>query len=497
MGLAGVVAVVAGAAAVVLVVRGWDVRLVLLGAAVLIAGASALDAGDPGPLAAVAREFLATFSNEKFVVPICSAMGFAYVLRHTGCERHLVLLLVEPLRHVRGLLVPGVVVVGFLVNVPVISQTSTAVCIGPVVVPLMRAAGYSMATIGACLLLGASVGGELLNPGAPELLTVAARTGVPTTVQANRYLPPLVFVQLAVSAGVIWLMSRWWERGTEQTPPPNPLPDAGRGDQANPDSSPQPPPPWGEGESGRLGAFPPSPLRGGGRGEGSPNPINPLKAVVPLVPIGLLFAAGMPPEYRLVDVPDAWVVLPKNGERDPAYSSRLIGLAMLVGVAVAMAAAPGKARDCVKVFFEGAGHGFATIVSLIVTATCFGKAVEGAGLAAALGRLIADAPGLLQPLAAAVPLAFAALTGSGMASTQSLYGFFHGPALDHGHDPTAVGALVAAGSAAGRTMSPVAAVTLMCGTLTGTSPFTLAGRVAVPLLAGVAAVVGLRMAGVI
>ena len=48
-----------------------------------------------GDVPAVAREFLATFSNEKFVVPICSAMGFAYVLKHTGCERHLVLLLVR------------------------------------------------------------------------------------------------------------------------------------------------------------------------------------------------------------------------------------------------------------------------------------------------------------------------------------------------------------------------------------------------------------------
>ena len=50
----------------------------------------------------------------------------------------------------------------------------------------MRAAGYSMATIGACLLLGASVGGELLNPGAPELLTVFGKTGVTTTEQARR-----------------------------------------------------------------------------------------------------------------------------------------------------------------------------------------------------------------------------------------------------------------------------------------------------------------------
>jgi DcuC family C4-dicarboxylate transporter len=37
----------------------------------------------------------------------------------------------------------------------------------------------------------------------------------------------------------------------------------------------------------------------------------------------------------------------------------------------------------------------------------------------------------------------------------------------------------------------------MCGTLTRTNPFTLAKRVALPLLAGVAAVVALRMAGVV
>jgi DcuC family C4-dicarboxylate transporter len=145
--------------------------------------------------------------------------------------------------------------------------------------------------------------------------------------------------------------------------------------------------------------------------------VNLLKALVPLVPLVLLFLAG--PPLHALDVPDAWLAPLKDGRRDAGlYSTRLIGLAMLVGVLVAMAVTPGKARDCVKQFFDGAGYGFANIVSLIVTATCFGKAIEGAGLAAALGRLIADAPGLLQPLAAFVPLAFAAVSGSGMASTQ-------------------------------------------------------------------------------
>src|SRR5687768_18090819 len=127
-----IVAAFAVVGAIALVVKGWDVRLVLLSAALIIAGAA-------GNVPVVLREFLATFSNEKFVVPICTAMGFAYVLRHTECDQHLVRLLTNPLRSARLFLIPGVVVVGFLVNIPVISQTSTAVCLGAVVVPLMRA----------------------------------------------------------------------------------------------------------------------------------------------------------------------------------------------------------------------------------------------------------------------------------------------------------------------------------------------------------------------
>src|SRR5688500_13870228 len=116
------------AAAVVAVARQVDVRLVLA----LAALALGLLAGKPWE---VVRTFLATFSSEQFVVPICSAMGFAYVLRHTGCDQHLVRLLVGPVRRVRPVLVPGAVLVGFAVNIPIISQTSTAVAVGPVLLP--------------------------------------------------------------------------------------------------------------------------------------------------------------------------------------------------------------------------------------------------------------------------------------------------------------------------------------------------------------------------
>src|SRR5882724_2275097 len=111
MGAAGFAAIGLMIGAIVLIVRGRDVRLVLLAASLAIAALADLEAGRLIALAAVVREFVSTFSNEKFVVPICTAMGFAYVLRHTGCERHLVLLLVKPLKFARWLLVPGVVAV--------------------------------------------------------------------------------------------------------------------------------------------------------------------------------------------------------------------------------------------------------------------------------------------------------------------------------------------------------------------------------------------------
>jgi DcuC family C4-dicarboxylate transporter len=58
-----------------------------------------------------------------------------------------------------------------------------------------------------------------------------------------------------------------------------------------------------------------------------------------------------------------------------------------------------------------------------------------------------------------------------------------------GLDPMQVGAVVSLAAAAGRTLSPVAAVTLMCAQLTRTNPLELVRRVAVPLLAGMVVVV--------
>src|SRR5262245_33986397 len=105
------------------------------------------------------------------VGPICAALGFAAVLGATGCDRHLVRLLL-PVRRAGRAVLPGGLLVACLVNLAVPSQTSAAAAVGPILVPLVTAAGFGPRWAGAALLLGASCGGDLLNPGAQDVQAV-------------------------------------------------------------------------------------------------------------------------------------------------------------------------------------------------------------------------------------------------------------------------------------------------------------------------------------
>jgi len=430
------------AASIFAILKGVDVRLALL----LCALALGVLGGD---VPAVVRQFFLTLTNEQFVVPICCAMGFAYVMRQSGCDQHLVQLLVKPLRRIRVLLIPGAALVGFLVNIPVVSQTSTLVAIGSVLVPLLRAARISPLTTGSALLLGCSIGGELLNPGAPEFRTICQAVStseniVPST-QCVAHVFPLILPQLAIATGLFWIMSlkaeaRFLAELEEQPRPENEEP------AVQPEFR-----------------------------------VNFIKAIVPLVPITLLFLTG--PPLQVFSVPKSWLIDANKHDDLLHFDSRLIGAAMLVGVVLAATVGGASAWNTARAFFEGAGYALTHIISVIIAATCFGKGVDTIGLARQFSALISHRLAWLISAAGAIPLAFAWVCGSGMASTQSLFQFFVEPSRVLNVSPLHVGAVVSIASAAGRTMSPVAAVTLMAATLTGTNPFDLVRRVALPLAA--------------
>jgi DcuC family C4-dicarboxylate transporter len=400
------------------------------------------------PCFRIVRTLLVTFANEQFVLPGCFAMGFAYVLRETRCDQHLVQLLVKPLRFARGLFVPGVIVVGFVVNIPIISQASSLVVVGTVLIPLARAVRLPPAVLGAALVLGSSLGGELLNPGAPELRSTleALRETRPsvTTADCVTKIRPLLALHLLTSTVVFWMLNRWAATEAEPAPPP--------------------------------AAF----------------RVNLAKAAVPFIPLLILLLLA--PPFQVWRVPPDWLLVnPSSKAEGRAFDSRLIGAAMLLGVVAAALTTPRTVQSIGRAFFDGTGYAFTQIVALIVCANCFGEGIKLIGLDTLLAGLIQAQPGLLLPLASGIPLLFALVCGSGFAATQSLVKLFVEPSTTVGVDPLQTGAIVSIGSAAGRTMSPVSAVTLMGAKLTDVSPFALVRRVIIPLVVGLVATVLLAM----
>jgi DcuC family C4-dicarboxylate transporter len=436
--------------------RGVEVRLTLVLAALTLGCL----AGQPE---AIGRKFLTTLVSERFVIPIACSLGFVYVLRQTGCDQHLVHLLLRPIEHVRPLLIPGLVFVGALVNVPVVSQMSTAVLVGTVFVPLLRAARFSPTTIGSALLLGCSLGGDLLNPGSPEARSVSE--AAETTFSAGRWIArvlPLFVVEWSIATAIFWLLSLRAEARYAKGA------DSLR-----------------ESERPCGATAPPA--------ESNSFRIHPLKAAMPFVPVLLLFMTALPEPFRVFSVPTHWLVdvahfRGTQSELQAVFDGRLIGAAMLLGVVAAALTDRRHLARTAQTFFEGVGYAFTHIISLIVSASCFGEGIKRIGVAALLGHLLQAWPHLLMPAALGLPLSFALLCGSGMATTQSLFAFFVEPAERLGYDPIRLGAGVALAASAGRTLSPVAAVTLMCAALVEVPPLQLVRRLVVPLLAGLLAV---------
>ena len=408
------VLIVAGAIA--LLARRAEVRLVLLGAGFLMAAL----AGQP----MVIPDTFARAMVAGVVAPICTAMGFAAVLSATGCDRHLVALLTAPLRRAGPLLLPGSVLAAYLVNLAVPSQSSTAAALGPVLLPLLRGAGFSPLVAAATLVLGASFGGDLLNPGAQDIQAIAGTTpGIDALAVHARILPAsLAGVVVAALAMQIF-------HGHERS----------------------------------ADAHHAEPLQ-----------LDPLRAFVPLLPVTLLLLghAGTPGLGWLLTASEGTV-----GAGLPVVT------AMLIGVVAAGALSWRELRAVSKSFFEGMGAAYASVISLTIAAQCFGAGLKAIGLAQQMLELVGDNHSLALFLALCFPWALSFLSGSGsgpiLTFAQTLL-----VKLDPSHNPPLLAALACFGGAFGRTTSPVSAVVIYTAGLAEVEPLKLVRCLARPLLAG-------------
>jgi C4-dicarboxylate transporter, DcuC family len=406
----------------ILIACRLEVRLVL------IAGAVPLFASSSG-LKAMCGRVVAEMANPGTVVPICSALGFAYVLRITECDQHLVRLLLRPLKRLRGLLIPGGIAAGYLVNTTIVSQTGTAAVLGPILIPLLRAGGIAPATAGAILLLGSSMGGELFNPGAVEMRKLAELTKLsgPRVVARST---PLNLLACGTALLSFWGLRRFRSRGEGVLDP-----------KADSESA----------------------------GGSADSQIDPIKSIVPVIPLILLFADSSLGTYSPL----------KALEGPPKILA-----AMLIGIVLAGLTSVRVAGQLATAFFEGAGYAYTHVISLIVAASTFAEGIRQSGLIEMMVKALIGWPTAALVVSTIAPWALAVISGTGIAPAVSIMEFFVPVAATMGLDPIRLGTVAALGSHFGRTMSPAAAVVAMSSKLAYAPPSALIRQVTPPLLVG-------------
>lgn len=430
--------------------RRLEVRVVLL----VAGGTLALLAGQPlVVLDTFTRSMVATM-----VAPICAAMGFAAVLAATGCECALVQVLVAPLLRTRWLVVPGGVVAAYVVNLAVPSQASTAAALGPILLPLLRAAGYTVEAAGAVLLLGASFGGDLLQPGAQDVQAIAGVAAVEAVRLHALLLPASVSGLASAAVACAWSLRRG--RGPADRDR-NVLGPAAVVHE--PATAPLLPTfaPWS------IGLW--------------------LRAAVPLLPIAalLLAYAGVPWLQWLL-------TLPPGDDWRPFAGVLPVVRALLLGIVVAAATAWRLLPKLADELFVGMGRAYASIISLTICAQVFGAGLAATGAAAAL-LAVSQELGALPALSVLGPGGLAAVSGSGSGPILAFAQTFLAP-VPAGPELDRCAALACLAGAFGRTLSPVAAVTVCVAGQLRVSPVGILRQVAVPLAIGALVAIGLVLA---
>lgn len=403
-----------------LLVRQVEVRLVLMGAGLALATVALK------PIV-VFEVFLAEIGNGKTIGPICSAMGYALVLRATGCDRAMVRALLKPLRRAGWLLLPGGCVVAFLTNIAINSQTAAAAAVGPILVPLLLAAGFPPVVAAATLLLGSSCG-NLCNPGEADLVAIHDASLAPMPQILAAIVPPVLggFVTFVAIFTVMHA----------RTPRVALEPLMG----AVPEEEPKAPA-W--------------------------------KAWMPPLPVMLIFLL-LPGVF--------FPALPA-----PFEKGLPVPFAMLAATMVVLLLNRREVAATVKAFFEGMGQGYAQVISLIVTASCFIAGITAVGLTDRLVKFAATSGIGAKVAASFFPGLLAVITGSGtgpsVAFSKAVLPGLRGAELATGVDLGVLGAIAAN---YGRTVSPVAAVVIFSCTLAGVAVPVVIKKMVLPLAAGFA-----------
>ncbi len=180
----------------VAIVKKMETRLALFLSGVIMAAL----AGKP---AAAVDAFSKAMVNPGLVTVICTVMGFAFVMKLTKCDSHLVHLLAGALGRFRVILIPGTVIVTFLINIALPSAAGCGAAVGAIMIPTLIGAGVKP-VMAACAVL-AGTWGSVFNPGSAHVPVIAklGNTDVMSVIAGHTQAAVIGMVIVAVLLTVI------------------------------------------------------------------------------------------------------------------------------------------------------------------------------------------------------------------------------------------------------------------------------------------------------
>ncbi|MBQ7883626.1 MAG: C4-dicarboxylate transporter DcuC [Phascolarctobacterium sp.] len=182
-----------------LLLKRHESRMVLIAAGILMCAIAGK------PMAAL-DAFAKSMTNAGLITSVCSCMGFAWCMKYTGCDKHLVVAIGKVLKKMGFLLIPGATLATFIINIAIPSAAGCSAAVGVIFIPIMMSAGIHPAMAAAAVKSGTY--GSMLNPGLVHNGVIAKLAGTSVTEVIGNHMSATVMGVLvaAVALTVVAIM---------------------------------------------------------------------------------------------------------------------------------------------------------------------------------------------------------------------------------------------------------------------------------------------------
>ena len=449
-------AVIGMIAVVFLLVKKRETKTVLIGVGLVLCVICL------NPLGAL-ESFTKSMTSAGLIKAICASMGFAYVMKVTKCDQHLVLLLTKPMKDIGFFLIPATFVLTYFINIAIPSAAGCSAAVGATMIPLLMASGVRPAMAGAAVFAGTF--GGVLSPGSAHNIFVTdmvKKTNEAYTVQ------DVIGVQFpnAVAAGIVVLIVISLTAIIFK--------DYQKGQDFSPKST-------------------------SNAGEATQTKVNLLFALAPLIPLVILVVGAVISSYArdffLTNLNSIVAVLgdPRGVSVEKFFGDHYglfvaikyfgwmnmgVAEAMILGAIIAVFITWTSPEKITKEFFNGMGSAYAEVMGIIIAAGVFVAGLKACGAIDAVTEWLKHSQEFVRYGGTFVPYLMGTVTGSGDAATMAFNQAITIHAADLGFAQDKLGMAAAISGALGRSSSPIAGAAIVCAGLAMVSPVEIAKRTA-------------------